>query len=51
MVVEIGNPTGYTGIRAGDTVPENQRDITTGTVQDSVAYEVVTLVEETKITA
>ena len=51
MVADIGDPTGDTGTGAGHTVPETQRDRTTETAQYSVAYGVVTLVEETGITA
>ena len=51
MLAEIGDPTGDTGKGAGGTVPETQRDRTTGTAQDLVAEKVVTLVEETEITA
>ena len=50
MVAEIGDPTGDTGTGAGVTVKETQRDSTMGTAQDSVANEVVTLVEETGTT-
>ena len=51
MVAEIRDLTGYTGTGAGDTVPETQRDSTTDTAQYLVADKVVTLVEETGITA
>ena len=51
MVADIGDPSGGTGTGVGDTVPETQRDRTTGMVRDLVADEVVTLVEETEITA
>ena len=51
MLADIGDPTGETETGAGDTVPETQRDRTTGTAQDLVAYDVFTLVEETEITA
>ena len=51
MVVEIGDLTGDTGKGAGDRVPETWRYRTTGTVRDSVADEVVTLVGEMEITA
>ena len=51
MVADIGDPMGDTGTGAGDMVPETHRDSTKGTAQDLVANEVVTLVEETGITA
>ena len=50
-MAEIGDPTGGTGKGAGETVPETQRDRTTGTARDLLADEVVTLVGEMKITA
>ena len=46
----MGIPQGGTGTGAGVTVKETQRYSTTVTAQDSVADEVVTLVEETRIT-
>ena len=46
MVAEIRDPTGGTEKGAGETVPETQRDRTTGTAQDLVEDKVVTLVEE-----
>ena len=49
MVAEIRDPTRDTGIGAGDTVPETQRDKTMGTAQYLVADKVVTLVKETEI--
>ena len=51
MVTDIGDTTGDTGTRAGETVQETQGGRTTGTAQDLVADEVVTLVEEMEITA
>ena len=51
MVAEIGDPTGDTGTGAGHTVPETQRDRTTGTAPNLVVDEVVNLVEETEIMA
>ena len=51
MVAEIEDSNGDTGIGAEHMVIETQRDSTTGTAQYSVADEVVTLVEETVITA
>ena len=51
MVAEIRNPTGDTGEGGGGMFQETQRGITTVTAQDLVAYSVVTLVEETVITA
>ena len=42
---------GDNGTQAGDTVTENQKDSTAGTVQYLVADEMVTLGEETGITA
>ena len=51
MVAEIRALTGDTGKGAGEMVPETWRDRTTGTAQDSVADEVVTLVREMEITA
>ena len=39
------------GKEAGETVPETERNRTTGTVQDLVADEVVILLEEMEITA
>ena len=51
MLAEIRDPMGDTGTGVGGTVPETQRDITTGIVQYLVVDEVVTLVEETEITA
>ena len=49
--MEIRDPTGDNGKVVGETVKENQRDSITGTVQDLVADEVVTRVEETGKTA
>ena len=46
MVADIGDPTGETGIGEEDTVPETQRNRTTGTARFLVADEVVTLVGE-----
>ena len=51
MVTEIRDPTGDTETVVGDTVQETQRDSTKVTVQYSVADKVVTLMEETRITA
>ena len=51
MVADIGDPSGGTGTGVGDTVPETQRDRTTGMVRYLVADEVVTLVEGMGITA
>ena len=51
MVAEIRDPTGDTGTGAGDTFQETQGYSTTVTAQDSVADKVITLVEETGITA
>ena len=51
MVEDIGYPTGDTGKGAGWKVTETQRDRTTGTAQDLVADELVTLVGEMEITA
>ena len=51
MVAEIGDPTRVTGTGAGETIKGNQRDSTMGMAQDLVADKVVTLVEETVITA
>ena len=45
------DPTGDTGKGVGETVSETWRDRTTGTAQDSVAGELVTLVGEMEITA
>ena len=51
MVVEIRDPTEDTGKRARVTVPETQRDITTGAAQDAVDEEAVMLVgDRTEIT-
>ena len=46
MVAEIGVPKVDTRTGAGETVTETRRDITMGTAQHSVVYDVVTLVGE-----
>ena len=52
MVEEIRDPTGDTGKGEGGTVPETRRDRTTGTAQDFVVEEAVTLGgDRKKITA
>ena len=49
MVVDIRYPTGNTGKGAGETVPKTRRERTMGTLQDSVADKVFTLVGEMEI--
>ena len=48
MMAEIRDPTGNTGIGAGETVQDTMRDRTTVTARDLVTDEVVTLVGEKK---